>query len=543
MKKKIAEIILVCGLFTGGIIGYQQINDRIVEEVISQEFQIKFTELSEHNDTTQSTESGEIIESEELAKSGEISVSEEPAASEEATLSEELAGSEEATLSEELAGSREVTVSEEPAEPEAPAESAELTEFPETIKTGYIDSVFATPGWRGTHMSSVGHIAFPVFIVDFPDGLYDVLKLPEETLRDWIFTGDDSTAAFYDASSSHRLHMNGDIYYYTTQNSLSYYENAPDGIDGLVAEIVEYFDDEIDFGKYNKDGDIFTDSFVIAYPFWEDRMDPQFWCPSYHQISSSLIIADNTVVPNYIVMWGAYNDLSDNSIKEYVINMLKHELGHAFGLPDYYISNYDDHTLSEDGMPDPAGVELMNGIREEDFVRIGSHGEFSQFSKLQLGWLTWEQVQIMSADADRETFLLPPAAKGGCLLIFPEDKEPDFQSEYFLLEYITPDGEWAKYIRQGGVRLLHIQAKLNVLSNDYEHTSTNLITLVNGDDFYHTGDIITFESTGAEQGNFYWHGDKFNGDNVTAVNPGFSIQIGETQADNGYIQIEVIRNR
>ena len=507
MKKKIAEIILVCGLLTEGITGCGQSNDQNINEVINQEVQTNYTEPAEHNDTTQASESVESTQSEEPAEFGEV------------------------------------TVSEELAKPEDSAtESKELSELPETMKTGYIDPIFTTPGWGGTHMSSVGEVAFPVFVVDFPDGLYDVLKLPEKTLRDWIFTGDDSTAAFYDVSSSGRLHMDGDIYYYTTKNSWSYYENAPGGIDELVAEIVEYFDDEIDFGKYNKDGDIFTDSFVIAYPFWEDRMDQQFWWPSYHQVSSSLIMADNTVISNYIIMWGAYNDPSDNSIKEYVINMLKHELGHAMGLPDYYIPNNNDYTLSEDGMPGPAGVELMDGIGEEDFVWDGSHGEFSQFSKLQLGWLTWEQVQIMPANADRETFLLPPAAEGGCLLIFPEDKEPDFQSEYFLVEYITPDGEWAKYVRQGGVRILHIQAEL-IISMAYRYTSTDLISLVNGDDFYHTGDFITFESTGAEQGNFYWHGDSFDTDNVTAVDPGFSIQIGETRTDNGYIQIEVTRNR
>lgn len=420
---------------------------------------------------------------------------------------------------------------EETIELEEPIEAEETIESKESMESEYIESVFNSPKWHDTHMSSVGEVCFPVFVVEFPDAKFENYRLPNETIKKWIFTDDDSVAAFYETSSNGRLHMDGDIYSYMAQNNFSYYEKNKNGLDNLVKEIIEYTDDEIDFSKYNKDGDIFADTFVIAFPFWEDMMDAQFWWSSYNHVSSSLNIADNTIIANYVIVQGPYNFPSNSSRKGDFIYQLKHELGHALGLPDYYKPNYTDFNLNEDGLPGAAGVELMDD--EDDRA-------FSQFSKLQLGWLTKDQVQIMNADADNKTFLLPPASEGGCILIFPEGKEPNFQSEYLLVEYITPDGEWKGYVRQGGVRILHVQAALSD-GADYKYSpisnGARMLKLVNGDDFYHTGDTVTFSNTGAGSGNFGWYDPE--SDSGAVYFPGFSIQIGEIQADSGYIQIEV----
>lgn len=509
MKKNILQVIFICGLFSAVTAGCQQSNDQNVNVTVSNEVPTESAESEESAESSENNDMADTLQSDNATEAPALGDS---------TISGEIPDSEEAD------------------------------ELSEITKTGYIDSIFDTMNWENTHMSSVGEVCFPVFVVEFPDADYGTVKLPEETLRNWIFTGDDSVAAFYETSSSGRLHLDGDIYFYTARNNVSSYENDKGSLDELVKEIIEYYDEEIDFSKYNKDGDIFMDSFVITFPLWEDRMDVQFWWPSYHQVTSSLYIADNTVISNYIITDGAYN--IDNTDKPYFTNTLKHELGHALGLPDYYIPNDEDHYLSVDGLPGPAGEELMDGTGEGYY----SHGELGQFSKLQLGWLTWEQVQIMPADAESETFLLPPVTEGGCLLIFPEDQEPDFQSEYFLVEYITPEREWKGFVGEGGVRILHVQATLRepFLGIDYIYgsysTGIRLLKLVNGNDFYRTGDTVTFENTGAEEGNFGWYKESNNVTSnfttpVAVTDPGFSIQIRDVQTDNGYIQVDVIRNK
>ena len=501
MKKKIVQIILICGLVAVGIAGCQQADIQNVDETVSNEVQTEPMEQPENNNTAETAES------------------------------------------------------EEPADSVEFAETEDQTELPEAQETGYIDSVLDTAEWRQGHMSSMGEVGFPVFVVEFPDVIYGDLMVSRQTLEDWIFTGDDSVAGFYNTSSFGRLRMDGDIYYYTAKKSPEAYEQEAKGgyeymlndLDPLVAEIVEYFDGEVDFSKYNKDGDIFVDAFVIAVPYLEEKMDLQFWWPSYHPTSFN--IADNTVITDFVLVEGPYD-----GYKEDFISSVKHELGHCLGLPDYYKPNNEDHTLNEYGMPGPAGVELMDT----------SDGGFSQFSKLQLGWLTQEQVQIMSDDADSETFLLPPAAEGGCLLIFPEGKKSDFHSEYLLVEYITPVGEWESSVEQGGVRILHAQAEISdtaffsggtgfkyepsSLYYDSSNNGIRMLKLVNGDDFYHTGDTVTFDNTGAEQGNFGWYDRKgasvFSVDTspATVSDPGFSIRIGDIQSDSGCIQVDVIRN-
>ena len=498
MIKKFVQIILIYGLFAISIAGCQQADMQNVEETVSNEVQTETTVSSESNNTAEPKEDTDSAE---------------------------------------------------------PMEAGDQNELSEARETGYVVSELDAVEWGQGHMSSVGEVCFPVFVVEFPDVIYDDLMVPRQTLEDWIFTGDDSVAGFYNTSSSGRLRMEGDIYYYTAKKSPEAYEEEADNsdwslndLDPLVAEIVEYFDDEVDFSKYNKDGDIFVDAFVIAVPYLEERMDRQFWWPSYHPTSFN--IADNTVITDFVLVEGPYD-----GYKEDFISSLKHELGHCLGLPDYYKPNNKDHTLNEYGMPGPAGVELMDT----------SDAEFSQFSKLQLGWLTQEQVQIMPDDADSETFLLPPAAEGGCLLIFPEGKKSDFHSEYLLVEYITPEGEWESSVEQGGVRILHVQAEVcdslsiydggtcfkyapNSVYYDSSHNGIRILKLVNGDDFYHTGDTVTFDNTGAEQGNFGWY--DMNEESVfslapppaTVSDPGFSIRIGDIQPDSGYIQVDVIRN-
>lgn len=500
MKKKLVQLILIYGLFAVSIAGCQQADMQNVDEAVSNEVQTESIEHPENNNIAGTADSEESTDSIEFS------------------------------------------------------ETADQTELPGDVETGYIVSELDATEWEGGHMSSVGEVCFPVFVVDFPDVIYGDLMVPRQTLEDWVYTGDDSVAGFYNTSSSGRLRMQGDIYYYTAKKSPEAYEEEADNsdwflndLDPLVAEIVEYFDDEVDFSKYNKDGDIFVDAFVIAVPYLEEKMDRQFWWPSYHPTSFN--IADNTVITDFVLVQGPYD-----GYKEDFISSLKHELGHCLGLPDYYKPNNEDHSLSEDGMPGPAGVELMDT----------SDGEFSQFSKLQLGWLTQEQVQIMPDDADSETFLLPPAAEGGCLLIFPEGQTPDFHSEYLLVEYITPEGEWESSVEQGGVRILHVQAEVcdslslyggtgfkyapNSIYYDSSHNGIRMLKLVNGDDFYHTGDTVTFDNTAAEQGNFGWYDMDEESEFIldpppaTVSDPGFSIQIGDIRPDSGYIQVDVIRN-
>lgn len=390
----------------------------------------------------------------------------------------------------------------------------------------YIEPVFAR--WQQLVTASVGEVRFPVFIIDFQDVKYKESLASKETLEEWIFTGDSSMAAYYNTASYGRLHMDGDVYFYTAKGKMEEYETH-EALENLIVEAFAYYDEETDFSQYDQNGDYVMDSLIISVPsggnedFWWAATHTWYCLPDY--------TIDDTYIVNYIV-----NDIQPySSSRSYFLETLEHEMGHCLGLPDYY--KYEYVGTDYEGMHGLAGKEIMDD----------SEGDFCQFSKLLLGWLTTEQVQIMPSDADSASFLVPPACEGGCILIFPRGQEANFQDEYFVVEYNTPEGLMRGILNQSGVRVMHAQAemieydsgyfeyKYGNYSEYYDHSNNGIrvLKLVNdGNGFFHEGDTVTYENTGAEKGNFGWYTE-----DGQISDPGFHIQIGEFTDAGASIEI------
>ncbi len=404
----------------------------------------------------------------------------------------------------------------------------------ETVNTekNYIDSVFA--GWGSQVMPSVGEVRFPVFLVEFQDVKFNRNMVGLSELEDWIFGEKDSVAQYYDISSYGRLHIDGDVYYYEAKENIGEYEEDRE-LENLIMEILRYYEEKVDFSQYDKNGDSVMDSLVISVPTGGDA---DFWWGSQHTwFWNRRFQVDGLRISGYIV-----NDEQPyKAEKQYYLGTLEHELGHCMGLPDYY--KYEYTGSDWEGFRGIAGMERMDD----------SEGDFCQFSKLQLGWLTKEQVQIMPSDVERASFFLPPVKEGGCVVIFPRGKyssrRPNFQGEYFVVEYNTPEGLLKGLFGRGGVRMFHVQAQVTRQAGYYDYRYSNfseeydnsnegvrVIKLVNdGKGFYHEGDVITFEDAGGEEGNFGWY---MEDGSITA--PGFYIQIVGLDKESGCMEIEVV---
>ncbi len=396
----------------------------------------------------------------------------------------------------------------------------------------YVRPTFADWG-GGQVMTSVGEVCFPVFMVEFQDAKYRDKMVGQEEIDKWIFSGADSVSDYYDVSSHGRLKMEGDVYFYTAQGDIADYEDG-EALEGLILEIFEYYDDEVDFSRYDRNGDFVMDCLILSVPRGGDA--DFWWGATHYWYYNWEYEIDGVSMMHYII-----NDEQPYpNEKRYFLGTLEHELGHCLGLPDYYKYNYVG--MDFEGLNGIAGKERMDD----------SEGDFCQFSKLQLGWLKREQVQIMPDDADKATFYLPPVKDGGCLLVFPKGERPDFQGEYFVVEYNTPEGLQKGLFREGGVRILHVQAELiKDEGGYYEYKYSNfspyydesnkgirVLRLVNdGKGFYREGDVATFENTGGEKGNFGWYTEDGG-----IRDPGFSVRIGEQQA-NGYMEVEILRDK
>lgn len=409
--------------------------------------------------------------------------------------------------------------------------SSENPAAPVLTDEDYVPAAYANLEVQTT--PSVGEVAWPLFVVEFQDAKYTDDKISQEEMQEWVF-GDnkESVAGFYNESSHGRIHMSGDVYYYTAEGNIGDYETYI-RLEGLIMECMNHFDGEVDFSKYDANGDGVMDAFALSVPrggkssFWWAAQGEWYSYPEY--------TIDGVKLMSYIVS----DEQPYKKEKKYYIGTLRHEMGHCMGLPDYYKYNYEG--TDYEGLHGNGGKEIMDD----------SEGDFSQFSKLQLGWLTKEQVQIMPDDAEKMTFFLPPAEQGGCIVIFPEGKEHNFQGEYFVIEYVTPEGYNAGLVADGGVRILHAQAefmssdgiyyeyKYNNYSQFYDVTNNGIRVLKlirDGRGFFHSGDEVTYESTGEKKGNFGWYTEDGG---ITP--PGLRIRIGELQEESGCMEIEVIR--
>jgi hypothetical protein len=203
------------------------------------------------------------------------------------------------------------------------------------------------------------------------------------------------------------------------------------------------------------------------------------------------------------------------------------------GLADYYKYGVDDW----EGMKSSAGYTRMDEMT----------GDFCGFDKVMFGWLTDSQI-LKYSGSGAQTFELSDASNSGSCLILPINAAADnYNSEYFLVEYITNTGNNADYPAwedNSGVRILHIQGELitdywgttsfkyNNYSEYYQgNDKTRIIRLVNDNNgFYHSGDRVSYGGSGFAA---------YDANGYETVNTGYTIQIGNIS--NGRCSITVAK--
>lgn len=113
---------------------------------------------------------------------------------------------------------------------------------------------------------SVGTVRMPVFIVDFPDVTYESSRLSAEELKSRIFDPElaGSMTTFEKNASYGALTLDGDVYDYTAEHSIAYYENEEKSFELLAEEVLTALDDTVDYSVYDSDKDGYLDAFVLT---------------------------------------------------------------------------------------------------------------------------------------------------------------------------------------------------------------------------------------------------------------------------------------
>ncbi|NLB85025.1 MAG: hypothetical protein GX794_02780, partial [Acholeplasmataceae bacterium] len=226
-------------------------------------------------------------------------------------------------------------------------------------------------------------------------GSYEVLVIPVEikdkpfaadydNKLDLVFngtqfeTGWESVASFYYRSSYGLLDLTFEIApkYISLYNS-SYYESFGDeGDQAVIKEALLGLDEEIDFSRYDYNNDGYIDSVIFIYSYDYDYDTDPWWAWVYSAKFGEASQIDNLDGKKFeYYFWASYAFLEDpiSGNDNIIVNAETyiHEMGHLFGIVDFY-----QHEDTYDYGP-LGGFDMMDH-------NVGDHGPFN---KLVFGWL------------------------------------------------------------------------------------------------------------------------------------------------------------
>ena len=379
-------------------------------------------------------------------------------------------------------------------------------------------------------LSSVGTNRILVFSVNFPDCSFSSEDISEKLQDDFFASADpehpsyplESVAAYYERTSYGKLQFTGDVFSYTAEHPIDWYE--ADSARSLVNEIIEAYDEQIDYTIYDVNNDRTMDSISVVLPDAAIEIDndadgkPDWW--PFSTTVTGKETYDGVNIGRFCVSVYDQNDRSG------FIQKMAHELGHAMGLPDYYKYTQDE-TYENDGLIGPAGNELMDE----------GNGDLSVCSKILLGWLSEDEIQVYTGGT--QSFSITSMQYSPSCIMIPKNPDDGYLSEYFLIEYITEEGNNTQS-SGNGIRILHIQAevsegqhgmelKYNNHSESYDTSNQKqrVLRLVNDSGLFYPGtrgiqytDLID----GSIEG-FHWYDDEGG----LSVDTGIQIKIGGHQ--------------
>ena len=244
--------------------------------------------------------------------------------------------------------------------------------------------------------------------------------------------------------------LTGDVFAYKAKHTSDSYAGSNGA--SLVEEVLAAFDGKLDYNTYDSNGDKILDSMMIILPKNAGKADgdgdgvPDWWPFSVKYYGYERY--DGVKPGTYCAGAFAADDRSG------IVRKMAHELCHAMGLPDYYrtAEKYDNEAMTGE-----AGYELM----DEGF------GDLSAFSKLMLGWLKDENIYVY--DGSCHEYNITSMQQTPSCVIIPRYKDKGFLSEFFIVEYITGEGNNSAsrsgannlFDITGGIRVMHCQAEVS----------------------------------------------------------------------------------
>ncbi|UCE13170.1 MAG: M6 family metalloprotease domain-containing protein, partial [Candidatus Heimdallarchaeota archaeon] len=254
-------------------------------------------------------------------------------------------------------------------------------------------SVKASPPPGKKHIVTTGTIKIAVLLICFTDVGYSSVHTPAY-YSNLLFDHNNpkSMASYYWENSYGQLNITGEIiggkWYRSSHTSRHYGEDSSPGnvfpqvdnkndyIYNLVVEGVQLADPDVNFTRFDEDGDTSVDYILVVH-----AGDAQEATGVYNHIwSHRWSIQSNCIVDNVLV--SEYTMCAETS----PMGTFAHELGHAVGdLPDLYDTDYSSDGIGRWGLMGAGSWNYHPGLGE---APGDTPAHLCAWSKIKMGWLT-----------------------------------------------------------------------------------------------------------------------------------------------------------
>ncbi|MCR4846260.1 MAG: M6 family metalloprotease domain-containing protein, partial [Eubacterium sp.] len=257
------------------------------------------------------------------------------------------------------------------------------------------------------YMPTTGNVKALVLMVEFPDYPHRE-SLTQDYVQNRFFGETNSLREYYQNASYGKLNISGDVYgwYMAKKNREDYDGNNKPPRAMVFEEVVEYYDDIIDYSDYDSDNDGYVDCIYIYYAGEDTGFGTSFWSYAGDFWYDEKI---DGVSVNEGVWLNSENDEDGN----WYSHVAEHETGHLLGLPDLYDSDIGEETI---------GLYVHTLMSD-------SSGELDAFSKILLGWI--KPIEISSDEGEID--LKPISNEASAVILYDEGAK--HKDTFVLIEF------------------------------------------------------------------------------------------------------------
>lgn len=308
----------------------------------------------------------------------------------------------------------------------------------------------ATPSKKTGEVVNKGQARIPVLLVQYSDKKF-LDSNPRSTFEKFFRDGSTSARQYFEDQSNGLFQPQFDVYgpYTLSGKRATYggndYWGNDKGVGTMVAQACIGLAGQIDFSKYDNDGDGECDTVIVLYAGEGEAssdVDESVW-PCQWDLASSDYGKSLNYNSTKINRFAVFNELNvmSGAPKVEGIGTFCHEFSHCLGLPDFYDTQYTGHF----GM---ASWSLMDSgsYNDDGYTPIG----YSAYEKEFMGWLKID-------DASENTNYALPVFNSGNAATDKAVKitNPADANEYYIIENRARQG-WDTYIPADGLMISHV---------------------------------------------------------------------------------------